>query len=148
MTDAAFTRPVVLLVEDDVRHVELFQLGFDEVGLDAEVVAVRDACAAQAALVAVMDSGADISRWLVLLDLNLPGMSGLDLLTVIRSDSRLDALTVVMLTTSSRPSDMLECAARGADGYVVKPMTYQRLLDEIATFGEMWLGCTAVRGSS
>lgn len=148
MTDAAFTRPVVLLVEDDVRHVELFQLGFDEVGLDAEVVAVRDACAAQAALVAVMDSGADISRWFVLLDLNLPGMSGLDLLTVIRSDSRLDALTVVMLTTSSRPSDMLKCAARGADGYVVKPMTYQRLLDEIATFGEMWLGCTAVRGSS
>ena len=148
MTDAAFTRPVVLLVEDDVRHVELFQLGFDEVGLDAEVVAVRDACAAQAALVAVMDSGADISRWFVLLDLNLPGMSGLDLLTVIRSDSRLDALTVVMLTTSSRPSDMFECAARGADGYVVQPMPYQRLLDEIATFGEMWLGCTAVRGSS
>ncbi len=148
MNDTTVTRPVVLLVEDDVRHVELFELGFDEVGLDAELMVVADASAALAAIGDVVNASADLSRWFVLLDLNLPGVSGLDLLATIRSDSTLDALTVVILTTSSRPSDMLECAARGADGYVVKPTSFHRLLDEIAVFGERWLGTSGDGGTS
>jgi len=73
---------------------------------------------------------------LILLDLNLPGLSGAQVLQRIRDDTRLKTLPVVILTTSDDPKDIAECYALGASSYISKPLT----LAAATALKEYWFG--------
>lgn len=75
---------------------------------------------------------------LVLLDLNLPGTDGRDVLRAVKSDKALSAIPVIVMTTSANPTDILECYSRGANGYQVKTSNYEGFKHEIQRTVDYW----------
>ena len=75
---------------------------------------------------------------LILLDLNLPGTDGREVLEHIKQDDKFRAIPVVVLTTSSNPKDIEACYNRGVNGYIVKPMDTQRLKEIVQIFIDYW----------
>jgi CheY-like chemotaxis protein len=76
---------------------------------------------------------------LILLDLNLPGMDGRELLTLIKGDDLLKSIPVVIVTTSHNPRDVAWCYQHGANSYQVKALGYQQFKDAIRLLVEYWL---------
>ncbi|MBE9045093.1 response regulator [Pleurocapsales cyanobacterium LEGE 10410] len=75
---------------------------------------------------------------LILLDLNLPGTDGRDVLNNLKQDAELRSIPVIVLTTSSNPKDIESCYRQGASGYLVKPMNLSKLRQLVETFLEYW----------
>ncbi len=85
------------------------------------------------------DSGTKAPRpAIILLDLNLPGTDGRELLREIKQDNTLKTIPVVVLTTSSNPKDITACYQRGANGYIIKPMNFDNLKQAIQMFIKYW----------
>lgn len=76
---------------------------------------------------------------LVLLDLNMPRVSGHEVLEQVKNDERLRPVPVVVFTTSDETSDRAVCAAAGADDYVVKPSGFEDLIETLNVLGRRWL---------
>ena len=76
---------------------------------------------------------------LVLLDLNLPGMDGRELLTMIKGDEQFKSIPVVVVTTSRNPRDVEWCYRHGANSYQVKAIGYQQFRDTMRLLVEYWL---------
>jgi CheY-like chemotaxis protein len=76
---------------------------------------------------------------LILLDLNLPGIDGRELLTVIKGDAHLKSIPVIIVTTSHNPHDIAWCYAHGANSYQVKPMDYTEFRNDMRLLAEYWL---------
>jgi len=76
---------------------------------------------------------------LLILDLNLPGLDGRDLLTEIKADPRLQLLPVVVMTTSSNPRDAAFCYRFGVSSYHIKPLKLSEFRHVVRTIGEFWL---------
>lgn len=81
---------------------------------------------------------------LVLLDLNLPGTDGREVLEQIRQTEHLRSLPVVIFTTSSNPKDIASCYQKGANGYVIKQMDMQKLTESIEVMLKYWLEINTV----
>jgi len=77
---------------------------------------------------------------LILMDLNMPRMKGLDALQALRADALLRALPVIVLSTSSNPRQIAEAYASGVNAYMTKPAQFSELLDAMKKFGDFWLG--------
>jgi len=77
-------------------------------------------------------------RRLILLDLNMPKMSGLEFLRTIREDSALRSLTVVVLTTSDDERDRIEAYNLNVAGYMLKPVTFAAFIEAMATLNKYW----------
>ncbi|MGV0101711.1 response regulator [Nostoc sp. DSM 114160] len=75
----------------------------------------------------------------ILLDLNLPGIDGRDILDRLKQDKSFKGIPIVVFTTSSNPKDIELCYQRGANGYLVKPMDAQELKKTIQAFVDYWL---------
>lgn len=102
----------------------------------------------QAALDRLRDHRSEADRvGLVLLDLNLPGKDGHDLLSEIRADPALQSLPVVILTTSSERADVDGAYRRGANAYVTKPTGLDGWLRVMATIREFWLRLAVLPGT-
>ncbi|MBA2480409.1 MAG: response regulator [Planctomycetes bacterium] len=135
---------MVIVVDDDDADRHLVGEAVVEAGLDIELILLRGG----AELFAFIDQldehhleAIRQDRCLVLLDLNMPRMSGLDVLDRLKRDALLNAIPVVMFTTSNSPHDRSRCLERGASGYVVKPMTFTDLVDLLrATIGVLGPG--------
>lgn len=76
---------------------------------------------------------------LVLLDLNMPGLDGRDVLAAMKDDPDLMKIPVIVMTTSSDPVDIDECYRRGANSYVVKPVSWSGFVNAIERLTEYWL---------
>lgn len=76
---------------------------------------------------------------IIVLDLNLPGTDGRDVLGQIKQDKELGRIPIVVLTTSSNPKDIEECYRNGANSYILKPIDMGKLVDTIQTFVHYWL---------
>lgn len=127
--DAAGQTPVdILLVEDNPDDVELTLQAFQAARLKNRVHIVRDGAEAVNFL---FGRGAFTGVWhphralVVLLDLNLPKLSGLEVLRRIRSDARTITLPVVVLTVSDHGRDIAECRRLGCNHYIVKPVGFE-----------------------
>ena len=75
----------------------------------------------------------------ILLDLNLPGIDGRDILDRLKQDNSFKEIPIVVFTTSSNPKDIELCYQKGANGYLVKPMDAQELRKTIQAFVDYWL---------
>ncbi|MBE9206257.1 response regulator [Nostoc sp. LEGE 06077] len=80
----------------------------------------------------------------ILLDLNLPGIDGRDILERLKQDICLKKIPIVVFTTSSNPKDIEFCYQKGANGYLVKPMDAQELQKTVQAFVDYWLESNTV----
>jgi CheY-like chemotaxis protein len=80
----------------------------------------------------------------ILLDLNLPGTDGREILAQVKQDDGLREIPIVVFTTSTNPKDIEFCYQRGANGYLVKPVDAQELEKRVEAFVEFWLGANTL----
>ena len=130
----------ILLVEDNQDDVDLTLRALAKSAIDIDVV--RDGGEALDYLLrraAFEDVDKPLPN-LVLLDINLPKLSGLEVLRELRRNEPTRLLPVVMLTTSKQEQDILESYAGGANSYVRKPVSYPEFVAAVNQLGVYWLG--------
>lgn len=138
----ATPKKCILLVEDNPDDVALTLRSFKRSNLKNEIVVVRDGVEA---LDFLFSRGAYDDRdplqlpAVVLLDLKLPKLNGLQVLEQIRADERTKTLPVVILTSSSEEEDILGSYRRGANSFVRKPVDFGHFADAIQQLGLYWL---------
>jgi len=133
---------VILLVEDNPDDVELTRRAFERSNVANEMMTVSDGQEALDYLFATgMHTGRDAALMphVVLLDLNLPKISGLEVLRRMRMDERTRCIPVVVLTTSNEERDVIGSYDLGANSYVRKPVDFAQFLDAARQLGLYWL---------
>ena len=130
----------ILLVEDDPRDLELTLIALERSQLANEVVTVRDG---EQALDYLAREGDHANRVagnpaVILLDLKLPKVNGLEVLAKVRATEQLRSVPVVMLTSSQEESDLLKSYELGVNAYVVKPVEFKQFVSAIADLGVVW----------
>ncbi|HKY41302.1 MAG TPA: response regulator [Polyangiaceae bacterium] len=136
------TDPIILLVEDSSSDEELTLRALRKSNIGNRVVVARDGAEA---LDYLFLQGAFAARdpsevpQVVLLDLNLPKIGGLEVLRRIRADQRTKLLPVVILTSSREDKDLLGGYASGANSYVVKPVDFAQFANAVQQLGMFWL---------
>jgi DNA-binding response OmpR family regulator len=143
------SRAFILLVEDDLDHAELILRVFRKHNVGNEVVVVHDGEQALDFLFArgsyAGREAADLPQ-VVILDLKLPKLNGLEVLKRLRAETATRFLPVVMLTTSNEERDIFESYKLGANSYVRKPVNFQAFNDAIRDLGLYWLLRNEVAG--
>ncbi|PYR98538.1 MAG: two-component system response regulator [Acidobacteria bacterium] len=124
----------ILLVEDNPNDAELTQRAFRKSDLDVRLAIVRDGAEALDYLF-----GGKPRPKVVLLDLKLPKIDGIDVLRRIRAGERTRTIPVVVLTSSQEERDIVECYELGANSYVVKPVDFDRFYRTVSDIGAYWL---------
>lgn len=130
-------RPI-LLVEDSAKDIELTLSALEDSHLANRVIVMRDGNAAVQHLLDLSSAGADSYPAVILMDIKMPKVSGIDALRTIKNDPRLKHLPVVMLTSSREGPDIEECYRLGANGYVVKPVEFTEFFEAVKEVGEFW----------
>jgi CheY-like chemotaxis protein len=130
----------VLLAEDNSKDVELTLSALSENHLANEVVVARDGAEAWDYL---KREGAFAQRpegnpAVVLLDLKMPKMDGLEVLRRLRADAALRSIPVVMLTSSNEERDVVESYKLGVNAYVVKPVVFEDFITAVKNLGLFW----------
>jgi CheY-like chemotaxis protein len=130
----------ILLVEDDPKDVELTLTALDEYKLANEVVITGDG---EEALDYLYCRGRFATRTkenpaVMLLDLKLPKVDGLEVLQQIKSDEKLRLIPVVVLTSSREERDMVSSYQLGVNAYVVKPVDFHEFVNAIKELGVFW----------
>lgn len=134
--------PFVLLVEDNPNDELLTLRALRRDGIANEIVVVRDG---QEALDYLFAAGAHAGRdatmlpQVMLLDLKLPKVSGLEVLSRVRADDKLRGLPVVILTSSAMDRDVVEGYRLGANSYVQKPVSSEEFKEAIRRLGLFWV---------
>jgi two-component system response regulator len=131
----------ILYVEDDPADIELTLLSFKDAGLTNSLHIARDGVEA---LDFLLCRGAHASRnfhapRLVLLDLKLPKVSGLEVLQAIRNDERTKSVPVVVLTSSREQRDLIDSYKLGVNSYIQKPVDFEQFNQTIRQMGLYWL---------
>lgn len=132
----------ILLVEDDPAHAEIVRRNFDDFHLVNRMVHVSDGQAALDYLYqreGFADAAQCPAPGLVLLDLRLPKVDGLEVLKIIKADPGLQHIPVVILTTSEAESDMAKAYSHHVNSYLVKPVEFDRFVALMRSLGYYWL---------
>ncbi len=133
---------IILLVEDDLAHAEIIRRNLRDFRVANRIIHVKDG---QAALDYLFRKGVyaeskDSPRpHLILLDLRLPKVDGMEVLHRIKEDADLKGIPTVVLTTSSAESDMVNAYTNGAGSYLVKPVDFAKFHKLLDAFGFYWL---------
>jgi CheY-like chemotaxis protein len=132
----------ILLVEDNPADIHIAQRAVKASPIPVELVVVRDG---QSALDYLLRRGSygQASGWhrpeLVLLDLNLPRVNGREVLLQIRAHPELQAVPVIVLSTSRRPEEIRDLYLAGANTYIEKPQDFRRFVEVVQTIERYWL---------
>jgi two-component system response regulator len=128
---------IILLVEDNASDEKLTLLAFKKCGVANEVIVMRDGAAALDYLFGLDPQATPPA--VVLLDLKLPKVDGLEVLRRIRATERTKLLPVVILTASNEDEDVVTGYALGANAYVRKPVEFSEFAEAAKTLGLFWL---------
>jgi CheY-like chemotaxis protein len=132
----------ILLVEDDMAHAEIVRRNLEDFRVANTIVHVTDGQAALDYLFqrnGYADATVHPRPSLILLDLRLPKVDGLEVLRSIKEDEHLRLIPVVVLTTSEAEADMVSAYGHGAGSYLVKPVDFEKFTQLLDTFGYYWL---------
>jgi two-component system response regulator len=137
-----YVNGIILLVEDNPDDIELTRRAFRKNNIANELAIVRDGAEALDFLFCrgayCHRDLADLPR-LILLDLNLPKLDGLQVLERLRADERTRLVPVVILTSSKEEQDMISGYRHGANSYVRKPVDFNAFVDAVRQIGLYWL---------
>jgi len=125
---------MILIVDDSPTDIELTEIALEATGRE---ISVRSAPDGNSAL-AMLKSGHKLPG-LILLDMKMPGMGGIEVLREIRADDRLRELPVVVVTSSALESDRTDAIAVGASDYFQKPLTLDRFSKDLDSILHRWL---------
>jgi CheY-like chemotaxis protein len=133
------SRPI-LLVEDDPQDIELTITALKEYNLANTISVARDGVEAldylyRRGIFAQEPAGSPV---VILLDLKMPKMDGIQVLKAIKSDPNLHPIPVVILTSSRESRDLEECYQLGANAYVVKPVKFSDFVESVKNIGVFW----------
>ena len=132
----------ILLVEDNPNDVKLTLYAFKQHNLSNQITVVRDG---EEALEYIFCTGAYSHRniengpKIVLLDLNLPKIDGLEVLRQIKSHPKTRVIPICVLTTSREERDIVDSYQLGINSYIVKPVDFEQFVEAIRTLGLYWL---------
>ena len=132
MHDHALT---ILLVEDDEVDVMTVRRAFAKANITNKIFVASDGVEALAML---RSDQLPSQRRLVLLDINMPRMNGIEMLRELRKDPALATLTVVVLTTSNEDRDRVEAYQLNVAGYLLKPVTFSEFAEVMVTLNKYW----------
>lgn len=130
----------ILLVEDDTRDVELTLAALEEHHLANKVEVVDNGVEALDYLYrrGKYKARTDSNPVLVLLDLKMPKVSGLEVLKTLKADEKLKSIPVVVLSSSRETPDLVECYQHGVNAYVVKPVDFGEFVEAVKQLGIFW----------
>lgn len=130
----------ILLIEDDPKDIELTINALNEYNLTNDIFVVRDGAEALDYLYrrGVFAQEAEGTPVVILLDLKMPKVDGIQVLRQIKSDTQLRAIPVVILTSSSESQDLEVCYQLGANAYVVKPVKFTDFVESVKGIGIFW----------
>jgi two-component system response regulator len=134
---------MILLVEDNPDEVRLTMLALEENKITRNVVVATDGVEALDFLFGTgSHAGRDtqVQPQMILLDLKLPKLTGVEVLERLRADSRTRFIPVVILTSSNETRDMMEAYGRCANSYIRKPIDFTQYTRVVAQLGAYWLG--------
>jgi two-component system response regulator len=129
------TNKKILLVEDNPDDVELTLRALEQTKVTNKIVVAHDGVEAMEML---YGSG-DVRPAVILLDLKLPKIDGLELLKKIRGDERTKLLPVVILTSSKEEKDLIQSYSLGANSYIRKPVDFDQFIKAVGELGIYWL---------
>jgi CheY-like chemotaxis protein len=133
---------IILLVEDDPAHAEIVRRNLADFRVANRIIHVEDGQAALDYLFlqgAYSDPQTHPRPDLILLDLRLPKVDGLEVLRRIKEDAELKRIPTVVLTTSAAETDMVQAYENGAGSYLVKPVDFDKFTKLMKAFGFYWL---------
>ena len=125
----------ILLVEDSANDIELTLAALEDSHVANPVIVLRNGAEALAYLEHGGSQGPPV---VVLLDIKMPKVSGIEVLRAIKSNPRISQLPVVMLTSSREGPDIEECYRIGANAYVVKPVEFNEFSQAVKDVGRFW----------
>ncbi len=131
----------ILLAEDDSNDVELILAALEEHNLANEITVVRDGEEALNYLFrrGPFESREDELPALMLLDIKMPKVDGLEVLRQVKNDDRLKLLPIVVLTSSREEQDLIESYQLGTNAYVVKPVEFDNFMTVVKQLGLFWI---------
>ena len=121
----------VLLIEDDPDHAELIMEVLETENIQKEIILLNDGLEALNYFQKYGDNGAQVQINLVILDLNLPKVHGMEVLKFLKQNSKYSSIPVVILSTSSDEKTIEEAYKNGADNYITKPVVYEDFVEKI-----------------
>ncbi len=142
MVDSESQKKTILLVEDNPDDVELTLLGLKKNNVVNDIVVAQDGAEALDYLFCTgkyAERDASVMPVLILLDLKLPKIDGIEVLKRLRNDDRTKIIPVVVLTTSDEEKDLIQCYNGGANSYIRKPVDFIRFSEAIQQLKVYWL---------
>ncbi|MBW4500815.1 MAG: response regulator [Scytonema hyalinum WJT4-NPBG1] len=133
----------ILLVEDDEVDVMNVKRAFKKVNINNPLYVATNGIEALAMLGSKNGEPPEVpvERRLILLDLNMPKMGGIEFLQKLRSDPQLKPTPVVVMTTSNQDKDRVEAYNLNVAGYILKPVTFANFIELMATLNKYWTLC-------
>ncbi|MEP7315371.1 MAG: response regulator [Sphingomicrobium sp.] len=125
----------IIMVEDDEGHARLIEKNIRRAGISNDIRHFLDGTTALEYIFENPEGPSKNGPALVLLDLNLPDMSGTDILAKIKADEKLHAIPVVILTTTDDKQEIQRCYDLGCNVYITKPVNYESFADAIRQLG-------------
>jgi CheY-like chemotaxis protein len=131
----------IVVIEDNPADVELALRALQAHRLANRVIVLRDGAEALDRLLPPAEAGpsAPLTPQVILLDLKLPKVDGLEVLRQLKADQRTRAIPVVVMTSSNQEPDISTCYRLGANSYVVKPVAFEAFALAVADIGMYWL---------
>src|SRR5262245_14361213 len=143
--------PTLVVVEDDLGHARLIERNLRRAHFPYTLVLLGDGQAALDYLLPAQEeqgAGQSSQPYLVLLDLNLPGCPGLEILARLKSDARTKHIPVIILTTTNDRHEIEACYTLGCNAYFTKPVDYDQFVEVIQKLGWWLTGIEVPRGPS